>query len=404
MPAPSLFDSSQKACIKNIRSLTDVGDFEYWKIRSVLARIDSPEQLHQIELRSPQIMGEDADLWRTFIARDIPNWASKSWEPKGPLEWYELYCKYKKWQRKQIEKSEEILRNTMMGIKKEQATKVSRIVDLRTLPKVPRDPRMLANNGGVPLGKKVSGAAKLAPTSLMFNGGSKTKMKDGKSVLTRARREAREISARSKLAKPTNMLVGDKKQIAKAPAGMLNEYRKAANSGLRILSRKKTPVGQFNGGISGPSLQEREKRLRAAMGGDSKGAGTGSSDDDTSDEDDDEVDDLFDDKPKQSPQAARPVQSHVSRPPSRPIPGPSAARPPPKDMSGSRPGPSSSPSTLGAYDANRPSSASQPQPGSSTPPRPNRSSPAPGTKPMMPRKRPPVDIFNRGAKKPRVAR
>ncbi|TVY45081.1 hypothetical protein LSUB1_G000541 [Lachnellula subtilissima] len=403
MPAPSLFDSSQKACIKNIRSLTDVGDFEYWKIRSVLARIDSPEQLHQIELRSPQIMGEDADLWRTFIARDIPNWASKGWTPKEPLAWYELYCKYKKWQRKQIERDEEILRNTMMGIKKEQETKVSRIVDHRTLPKVPKDPRMMANHGGVPLGKRSSGPAKLAPTSLMFNGGSKTKMKDGKSVLTRARREAREISARSKLAKPTNMLVGDKRQIAKAPAGMLNEYRKAANPGLRILSRKKTPaVGQYNGGISGPSLEEREKRLRAAMGGGTKG--TGSSDEDTSDEDDDEVDDLFDDEPKQPSQAARPVQSHVSRPPSRPLPGPSVSRPPPKDLSRPRPGPSSTQPTLGASDTSRPSSSPRPQSTNSTPPRANTSSPALGTKPMMPRKRPPVDIFYRGAKKPRVAR
>jgi elongin-A len=358
-------------------------------------------------------MGEDTDLWRAFIARDIPNWASKNWIPKNPLKWYEVYCKYKKWQRKEIERDEEILRNTMLGIKKEQATKVSRVVDLRTLPKVPRDPRMLANNGGVPLGKR-AGPAKLPPNSLTFNGGSKTKMKDGKSVLTRARREAREISARSKLATPTSQLVGNKRQIVKAPAGMVNEYRKAADPGLRILSRKKSTVGQFNGGVSGPSLEEREKRLRAAMGGgSSRGNASGSapgtetfvgtSDEDSLDEEDEEGDDLFDDEPKRPSQAARPAQSYAARPSSRPLPGPSTSRPPPEDMGRPRPDPFSSPPTLGAYDTSKPSS-SRPQLASSPPPRSNTSSPAPGMKPMMPRKRPPVDVFNRGAKKPRVAR
>lgn len=353
-------------------------------------------------------MGEDAELWRNFIARDVPSWRSKNWAPKNPLKWYEVYCKYKKWQRKEIERDEEILRNTMAGIKKEQETKVSRIVDLRTLPKVPRDPRMLANNGGVPLGKK-AGPAKLAPGALMFNGGSKTKMRDGKSVLVRARREAREISAMGKLATPTAMLVGNKRQIVKAPAGMVNEYRKAADPGLRILSRKKSTVGQLTAGISGPTLEEREKRLRAAMGGNSKGnassTGTenlvGSSDEESIDEDD-ETDDLFDDEPQRPSQAARLTQAYSSKPASRPLHNSSTTRPP-KDMIKPRPA-SSSPQTLGAYDGHRPSSQSRPNLASSPPLRSNTSSPAPGMKPMMPRKRAPVDVFNRGAKKPRVAR
>jgi len=279
----------------------------------------------------------------------------------------------------------------MLGIKKQKETMVSKVVDLRTLPKVPKDPRMLANNGGVPLGKK-SGAARLPPSSLTWGGGSKTKMKDGKGVLNRARREAREISMRSKLTTPTSQLVGNKKQIQKAPAGMVNEYRKAADPGLRILSRKKNTVGQFNGGISGPSLEEREKRLRAAMGGggsrpDASSTMTGnetlvgSSDEDSFiDDDDEEVEDLFDDEPQR---------------PSRPLSASSISRPPPKDMNRPRPVASSS-------STSKPSGPSRPQLSSSPPPRASTSSPAPGgAKPMMPRKRPPVDVFNRGAKKPR---
>lgn len=179
-------------------ALVDVGDFEYWKLRSILQRVDSAEQLHQIEVNSPQIQGEDAELWKALIARDIPNWREKNYVPKNPRKWYEVYCKYKKEHRKEIERDEEILRNTMLGIKKEKETHVSKVVDLRTLPKVPRDPRMLANNGGVPLGKS-RGFGKETPSTLTWNAGSKTKMTDGKSVLTRARREAKEISQRSKL-------------------------------------------------------------------------------------------------------------------------------------------------------------------------------------------------------------
>jgi len=164
--------------------LTDVGSFEYWKIRTVLQRIDSPEQLHQIELRSPQIRGEDAELWRAFIARDIPNWQTKNYSPKNPFKWYEVYVKYKKEQRKEIERDEEILRNSMMGLKRERETHVSKVVDLRALPKVPKDPRMLANNGGVPIGK-FKGFKKEGANALIWTSGSKTKLTDGKSVLTR---------------------------------------------------------------------------------------------------------------------------------------------------------------------------------------------------------------------------
>lgn len=277
----------------------------------------------------------------------------------------------------------------MLGIKKQKETMVSKVVDLRTLPKVPRDPRMLANNGGVPLGKK-SGVARLPPSSLSWGGGSKTKMKDGKGVMNRARREAREISMRSKLVTPTSQLVGNKRQIQKAPAGMVNEYRKAADPGLRILSRKKSTVRQFSGGISGPSLEEREKRLRAAMGGGSSMTGNetliGSSDEDSFIDDDEEVDDLFDDEPPR---------------PSRPLSASSISRPPPKDINRPRPVASSSSPATRPFDSGRP----KPGPSSSPPPRASTSSPVPGgAKPMMPRKRPPVDVFNRGVKKPRVSR
>ncbi|KAH7400354.1 putative Elongin-A, partial [Cadophora sp. MPI-SDFR-AT-0126] len=320
MPAPSLVDSCTKACIKNIRSLIDVGSFEYWQIRTVLQRVESPEQLHQIELNSPQLLGEDAELWQSFISRHIPNWRTKNYRPKNPKKWYEVYCKYKKEQQEEIARDEEILRNSMMGLKAARETNVSKIVDLKMLPKLPKDPRMIANNGGVPIKK---GFKKETPSTLNWTSGSKTKMTDGKSVLVRARREAKEISQMGKLAKPTHRLSGPLGQVRKAPEGMVKEYKTAAQPAIKILSKRKPhpASSNFSGGITGPSLEEREKRLKAAMAGgagskrdasnDVKHTYVGSSDDDLQDfiEDDEDLDDLFDEatKPK-----SRPVSTSTS--------------------------------------------------------------------------------------------
>ncbi|EHL02654.1 putative Elongin-A [Glarea lozoyensis 74030] len=309
--APKLIDSCTRACIKNIRSLTDIGDFEYRQIKNILDRIDSPEQLHQIEINSPQIRGEDAELWQKFIARDIPNWKQKNWAPKNPTKWYEVYVKYKKDQAQEIARDEEILRNAMMGLKKHKAGNVSQIVSIRdrTLPKLPRDPRMIANNGGVPL------KGKTPPSSLNWTAGSKTKMSDPKGVLARARREAAQIAQMGKLATPTHQLGQRKNQIRQAPAGMANEYRLAAQPALKILSGKRKTTGSYSGGVAGPSLEEREAKLRALTGHAGATANyVGSSDDDDDDilaggyeydqdEEEEDGDDLFDEKPERSSQA-----------------------------------------------------------------------------------------------------
>jgi elongin-A len=411
MPVPSLIDLCTKACVKNIRStsyhvtcfpppltclgLNDVGSFEYWKIRTVLQRIESPEQLHEVEINSPHIRGEDAELWRAFIARDIPNWRTKNYSPKNPLKWYEVYCRYKKEQREEIKRDEDILRNTMMGLNRDKQTHVSKVVDLRSLPKLPRDPRMIANNGGVPLKGKV-GFRKEAASSLLFSAGSKTKITDGKSVLTKARREAKEISAMGKLARPTHQLKGRMGQVVKAPAGMAAEYKIANQPAIKILSRKRLPPGQFEGSLTGSRLEEREKRLRAMQ---SKTAGAasetlvGSSDDDLDndlfddgeeDEDEDE-DDNSHYRSTTHATSSRPLSSNPTSRPTSTRPNQTSSSPPSRSVSRStgnaRPGPSSSVST----------------------PNSRNESPAPGvSRPMMAKRKPPVDVFNRGAKKPRA--
>jgi elongin-A len=386
----------------------------------VLLRLESPAQLHEIETHSPQIRGEDAELWRAFIARDFVNWEQKNYAPKNPLKWYEVYLKYKREQEREIARDEEILRASMGQLKKKKETNVSKVVDLRALPKVPRDPRMLANNGGVPIGKRTGLFKKEGPSSLVWSAGSKTKMTDGKSVLTRARREAKEISQRSKLAKPTHELTARAGQVRKAPAGMVNEYKKAVQPAIRILSRKKNPGGNnITGGITGPSLEEREKRLSAIQAGMSppKNSTTegvtlvGSSDEEDGGDD---LDDLFD---------PRHLTSSTSRPASRPIartsssssrPTPSTERPisrQPPSSSTSSCRPSTNPSKPSDYIS---SIVSRPKPSGSSPatrpnpaprsrsPSPSRAERKPPPPPVLMRRKAEVDIFNRSAtKRPR---
>lgn len=430
MLAVSLYPFTPPTSSDTSLGIEDVGALEYFQIKPILNRIDSVDQLRRIELASPQIMGDDAEIWQKFIARDIPNWKSKNYAPKNPVKWYEVYCKYRKEQKEEIERDQAVLRETLMGLQKKREEKNSRIEDLKNLPKVPRDPRMIANNGGVPLRGR---AGVKAASSLTWTAGSKTKMTDGKSVLNRARKEAMEISARSKLAKPTTELGGRIGQVMKAPAGMAREYRIAAQPAVKILSKKRIAVFDSEprlSNVSGPSLEEREERLRQAMkaktsGGVKRTADdkikqnqtlVGSSDEDSHSVDDSDLDDIFD-SPKPTmitrPVAAasrpmKPMPASASKKPSDVISMMLSRKPTAAVIRTERNPVAEKKSAIG--------SQSVPQARNSHPlPTKTVSSPAPptvrGDSPesrdqkqpmMMPRKRKEVDIFNRRpSKKPR---
>ncbi len=388
----------------------------------MLARVTSPEQLHRIELASPQIRGEDADLWKAFIQRDVPNYKLKNYVPKNPLKWYEVYMRYKKEYTREIERDKEILREAMLGIKKEKETHVSKVVDAKYLPKVPRDPRMLANDAGVPIGGRKKGLAKPGLSSLSFAGGSKTKMKDPASVLTRARREAKEISSRNKLGKPTHSLQATPAQVLRAPRAMVDDYRKAAKPQIRIFATRKKPEGMSSSRCSatGMSLEEREKRLRALTIS-SRVTLVGS---DSEDDSENYLDDLFGEKkastasppPKKlyskqethhAPNSVSARKSQASQPLPRPLAAPSKSSPEqkPSEMITSiisKP----KPHQARQEQASPRSKLSPPRPitgmlrqGTSSPLK--QPSPQP---PIITKRKQAVDIFNRGggAKRPRV--
>ena len=117
---PTLVSMAQRACIRNVDSLVDVGDVSYDLLRPILKRISNPDQLHQIELASPHIADSDAELWRAFIARDIPSWEEKKLEPTNPRSWWKVYRKLMRDEEKAKEAVEEQLLAQMSGIQKKR--------------------------------------------------------------------------------------------------------------------------------------------------------------------------------------------------------------------------------------------------------------------------------------------
>ena len=136
MPAQTLAQLARKACIKNVNSITDIGDAEYSVVRPILLKLQNPKQLYQLEQNCPQIIGADAEIWREFCKRDIPDYEKNPQEPANPKSWYKCYQKLYKAGQKEIDADAALLKATMDDIKSKQAQKKAQQVELRGV-KVP---------------------------------------------------------------------------------------------------------------------------------------------------------------------------------------------------------------------------------------------------------------------------
>lgn len=136
MPVESLANLARKACIKNVNSITDVGDAEYDLVRPVLLRLQNPKQLYELEQVCPQIIGADAEIWKEFCKRDVPNYEKNPQEPANPKSWYKCYQKLYKAGQQEIDADAALLKATMDDIKSKQAEHKAQQVELRGV-KVP---------------------------------------------------------------------------------------------------------------------------------------------------------------------------------------------------------------------------------------------------------------------------
>ncbi|KAF7550460.1 hypothetical protein G7Z17_g5720 [Cylindrodendrum hubeiense] len=271
MGVKSLMELATAACIKNIRELESVGDYlPYENVRNILLKVDNAHQLRQIELNSPQVDGETGEIWLKIIEREFPmEYKSKAYKPQNPKKWYRVWEKYKKDHDHALQESEAKLMNALAGLRQNKILNTSRIVDRKLLPRVGGPKR--------PWG----GPRDTTTTTLAFARGSRTKTANGASVMRKVRREVKEIaSIHGALSRPVRGSAALSRPN-KAPAAMVNDYRRAAQPVFRAVPK-----------LSEPSSAVIEHEERATFISDS--------------EDDDDNEELFDDEEPPPPRAPPP--------------------------------------------------------------------------------------------------
>ncbi|KAL7811521.1 hypothetical protein V8C44DRAFT_330766 [Trichoderma aethiopicum] len=215
MPVKSLRDLAMAAIFKNIREVEDVGDLPYEAVRPILMRVDHGAQLRQIELNSPHLQGQTAEVWVRLIERDFPLEArNRAYQPKDPKKWYRVWEKYKADQDKFLQQSENTLLSRLTTIKKEEEKNTSKIVELGAIPR--------SKKGAL----RRPRTAKTSST-LSFAGGSRTKAVNGASVMRKVRREVKEIAKiHGSLSQPVKAPTA-RSAVTKAPEAMVNDQKRA---------------------------------------------------------------------------------------------------------------------------------------------------------------------------------
>ncbi|KAK4556096.1 hypothetical protein LTR86_006792 [Recurvomyces mirabilis] len=120
MPAPTLQAVALRATMRNITNIYDIADMRYDLIKPALKKIKNPQQLREIEVNSPAIADQTEELWRAFIARDIPGWKEKIFEPVNPRSWWKVHAKLMRAEKRIQEQQEKALELALGGLKQER--------------------------------------------------------------------------------------------------------------------------------------------------------------------------------------------------------------------------------------------------------------------------------------------
>ncbi|KAG5975190.1 hypothetical protein E4U58_001819 [Claviceps cyperi] len=229
MPPKSLLELTTASCLKHLKALESIGDFlPYDAVRHILLKVESPHQLRKIELNSPQIKGHTGELWLKLIEKDFPlEYKNNAYKPQNPDHWYRVWQKYKKEHDAAIKASEAKLKDALAGLRQDKEQNTSRIIERKLLPK---SLRMVGAK------KMYSGQRDVQSNSLTFNGGCRTKVNTGASVMRKVRREVKEIATiHGSLSKSIQAPIrpAQLSQIQKAPASMISDYRRSSQPQYR---------------------------------------------------------------------------------------------------------------------------------------------------------------------------
>ncbi|KAJ0121403.1 rna polymerase ii transcription factor siii subunit a [Diaporthe amygdali] len=213
MPVPSLAGLCRKTIWANIDELSYVSNLPYWKVRDILKHVKTASQLAVIEDYSPQIVGEDAELWEAFCRRDFPVPVKrKDYQPENPRSWRQVYERYAEEEREAEALALAQLGATYAGINKAKMANKTSIGDPRHLPKAPISGGFARSRGKGP----GPGSA-----TLSFGGGARTT-----NAVKKAKKEALEVAARKRLSVPKGVRsTANLAKVTRAPESMKTEFR-----------------------------------------------------------------------------------------------------------------------------------------------------------------------------------
>ncbi|KAL4910184.1 hypothetical protein BDW74DRAFT_49244 [Aspergillus multicolor] len=249
MSPPTLRQLCTATAIRNVKYLNDIGNIPYALARPFLLKIESPEKLRSLEVQSPHLMNDDAELWLEFIKRDIPKWDEYPL-PEQPDCWYDLYCELRDEVQRGVDEDAEKLKMALDGLSSEREKHSTKFVADRRTIGVPRS-RTSARH-------RHSTFAGFAPKK--------------KNIFSATRRN-------NALAVPTKQLNNRATQVQQAPRSLVEAHRRPAEPAvarrpsLRVPGRPSMQDGSGIRSQSGApaannsSLREREARLRAIASG-----------------------------------------------------------------------------------------------------------------------------------------
>ncbi|KAL6898137.1 RNA polymerase II transcription factor SIII subunit A domain-containing protein [Trichoderma evansii] len=271
MSLKSLKELAMMACIKNIRDIDNIGFLSYEVAREILIKIDNPAQLRQIELNSPHIEGQTAEVWLKFIERDFPlESKAKAYQPRDPKKWYKIWEKYKIEHDRALQESEDKLKYALAGLRQDKEKNTSKIISNKALP---RSAKLAV--------RRYTGPREGSSNALTFGGGSRTKTVNGASVMRKVRREVKEIAnihgSLSRSIKAPYRGHG----VTRAPEAMINDHKRAAQPAFRPAPKEPVKISPLEA-----ALEKFEQR--ATYLSDSE------EDDDGDDGDEDDHDDALD--------------------------------------------------------------------------------------------------------------
>ncbi|EGE03823.1 RNA polymerase II transcription factor SIII subunit A [Trichophyton equinum CBS 127.97] len=270
--ASPLLLMARRMCVKVVREITDVGLARYEVIRPILQKIENPQQLHELEQRSPHLLEHDAELWIEFIKRDIYFWETLDLtEP--PESWYQFYTSLREQAAKKVDEDAERMRRALQGLDKEKLKHTPRLVDVKQM-RLPREkPSTVQRHahhdrmmGGISpifaLGTKSSDEDRpqwrLVPPKLSsrFNSGAASGAR--KSALPAV------VKRNNRLSTPTHKLNTMASRIIKAPKSFIEDHKQNSgpiNRPIRPIIRNNVTTGPFPKPAATPQKQSRNHDL-----------------------------------------------------------------------------------------------------------------------------------------------